>query len=157
MSSGSIPNLFVFLTFVVSGLFVCPASYAQLRPADPLILQFPRDPFVLRGPGSQIGVSARELKPSETEWQTRLRAFTVKQRPSGVIIEQVHVNGPASRAGLLKGDIITEFDGQPVSGLSQFYRVVEETPPGWTVKAIVFRDGKMREISITPTYGVTPR
>jgi S1-C subfamily serine protease len=63
----------------------------------------------------------------------------------------------ASRAGLVKGDIIFEFDGQPVGGLGQFYRVVEETPPGWTVKVLVVRDGNMREISITPTYRVSPR
>jgi len=152
MKSGSIPTLFALLTVVVSGLVLSPTSYAQLRPADPLMRQFPLDRLALRGPGSQIGVSARELKPAETDWQNQLRAFVGKQRPSGVILEVVHAKGPASQAGLMSGDIIIEFDGQPISGVSQFYRVVEETPPGWTVKVNFVRDGKMREISITPTY-----
>lgn len=146
-----------FLGVVVSVLVLSQSSYAQFRSADPFVQRPFWDPFVLRGPGSQIGVSVRELKPSETEWQNRLRAFVARQRPTGVVIEEVHANGPASRAGLVKGDIIFEFDGQPVRGLSQFYRVVEETPPGWTVKVLVVRDGNMREMSITPTYRVSPR
>ena len=150
MKSSSIPTLFVLLVVVLWGLVLSPSSYAQLRPADPVMLEFPFD-RVLRGPGSQIGVSARELKPSETEWRQRLRIF-LASRSAGVIIDEVHVNGPASRAGLMKGDIIIEFDAQPVSGLRQFYRLVEETPPDWTVKVIFVRDGKAREISVTPTY-----
>ena len=149
MKSGSIPTLFVLLVVVLWGLVLSSSSYAQLRPADPVMLEFPFD-RVLRGPGSQIGVSARELKPSETEWRQRL-PFPCESL-DGVIIDEVHVNGPASRAGLMKGDIIIEFDAQPVSGLRQFYRLVEETPPDWTVKVIFVRDGKAREISVTPTY-----
>ena len=157
MKSGSIPTLSVPLAVLVSGLVLSPPSYAQLRPADPVMLQFPADRLALRGPGSQIGVSARDLKPSETEWRNRFRASTTKQPSSGVILEEVHPKGPASQAGLMKGDIIIEFDGQPITGVGRFYRVVEETPPGWTVKVDFIRDGRMRQISITPTYQASPR
>jgi membrane-associated protease RseP (regulator of RpoE activity) len=158
MKSDSIPFVFALLAVVMLGLVVTPSSYAQLPPTDLLNLrQFPMDPFVLRGPGSQIGVSTRELKPPETDWRNRLRAFVARQRPIGVIIEEVHTDSPASRAGLVKGDIIIEFDGQPVRGVSQFYRVVEETPPGWTVTVIFVRDANVREIPITPTIRVSSR
>jgi serine protease Do len=68
-----------------------------------------------------------------------------------VVIEQVRGDSPASRAGLLNGDVVTAFDGQRVVSANQFSRLVEETPPGWTVKIRIVRDGKAREIPITPT------
>jgi len=38
-------------------------------------------------------------------------------RPGGVIVSKVHPNGPAARAGLRKGDVITSVDGQTVDDL----------------------------------------
>ena len=35
-------------------------------------------------------------------------------RPEGVILSEIHAQGPALRAGLRSGDIITAFNGQPV-------------------------------------------
>lgn len=35
-------------------------------------------------------------------------------RPEGVILSEIHEQGPAARAGLQSGDIITAFNGQPV-------------------------------------------
>ena len=105
---------------------------------------------ILRGPGSQIGVSTRDRTPVETRdaagfWS---RWFW---EPNGVIIEQVRSDGPAARAGLMKGDVVTAFDGQRVLSVNQFSRLVEETPPGWMVKITIVRDGKARDIPITPT------
>jgi S1-C subfamily serine protease len=98
-----------------------------------------RDTLILRAPGSQIGVSARDRISLETG-ATSLN----------VIIEQVRANTPASRAGLIKGDVVTVFDGQRVLNANLFSRLVEETPPGWTVKMTIIRNGKVRELSITP-------
>lgn len=94
---------------------------------------------ILRAPGSQIGVSARDRISLETG-----------VTPLNVVIEQVRANSPASRAGLMKGDIVTVFDGQRVLNANQFSRLVDETPPGWTVKMTIVRNGKVRELSITP-------
>ena len=69
----------------------------------------------------------------------------------GVVIESIRQNSPASRAGLMKGDVVTVFDGQRVGRTNQFSRLVEETPPGWTVRMTIVRDGKTREIFITPS------
>src|SRR5688500_14862074 len=98
-----------------------------------------RDALILRAPGSQIGVSARDRISGE-----------MRTAPLSVVIEQVRANSPASRAGLIKGDIVTVFDGQSVLTANQFSRLVEETPPGWTVKMTIVRDGKVRQLSITP-------
>jgi len=134
--------------FVIA-LLLNQTSYAQ-RPSDPPDFRL-FDRLVLRGPGSQIGAIVRDLKPSERETQNWLRAIFAKGRPAGVLIEEVRSNSPASRAGLMKGDLIIEFDGYIVRNAFEFTRLVEETPPGWIVKTVIVRDGRTREISITPT------
>ena len=46
----------------------------------------------------------------------------------------------------MNGDVVTAFDGQRVVRGNQFSRLVEETPPGWTVRMTIVRDGKTREV-----------
>jgi S1-C subfamily serine protease len=109
-----------------------------------------RDTLILRAPGSQIGASTRDRTSAEArETAGFLSRWLVEHE--GVVIENVRQNSPASRAGLMKGDVVTVFDGQRVSRANQFSRLVEETPPGWTVRMTIVRDGKTREIFITPT------
>ena len=49
---------------------------------------------------------------------------------AGVVVEDVRNNGPAAKAGLRKGDVITAFDGERVRSARQFERLVEETASG---------------------------
>jgi serine protease Do len=119
-------------------------TYAQ-RPNpvfDTGIIELERlNGLTLRGPGSQIGVSARD----------RIVAEARDASGFGVILDEVRADSPASRAGLMKGDIVVRFDGQRVERTEQFSRLVAETPPGWTVRMTIIRNGKTRELSITPT------
>lgn len=106
--------------------------------------------FTLRGPGSQIGVSARDrIAPEARDTPGFWEWFAAQQY--GVILDEVRADSPASRAGLMKGDIVVRFDGQRVERAMQFSRLVAETPPGWTVRMTIIRNGKTRELSITPT------
>src|SRR5688572_138822 len=126
-------------------------TYAQ-RPNpvfDTGIIEIERlNGLTLRGPGSQIGVSARDRIPTEARDAAQ---FLNQFAAHGVIIDEVRPNSPASRAGLMKGDIVTMFDGLRVERASEFSRLVAETPPGWTVRMRIVRNGKTRDISITPT------
>jgi S1-C subfamily serine protease len=145
-SALSIAPSLLRLTAVVFLLFL-PASPAHAQFSDVIVA---RDALILRAPGSQIGVSTRDRLSLET----RDAAGVSSRRfvsPNVVVIDQVRANSPASRAGLMKGDVVTVFDGQRVLNANQFSRLVEETPPGWTVKMTIVRDGKVRELSITPT------
>lgn len=137
------PTAVLFLLFLSAS-----PSYSQV--SDMIVL---RDALILRAPGSQIGVSARDRTPAEAQ-ETRDKAtfWTAGVlSPNGIVIEHVRADSPASRAGLMKGDVVTIFDGERVMNANQFSRLVEETPPGWTVKMTIVRDGKVRELSITPT------
>ena len=128
-------------------------TYAQ-RPNpvfDTGIIEIERlNGLTLRGPGSQIGVSARDRIVPEARDASGFREWFAAQLDR-VILDEVRANSPASRAGLMKGDIVIRFDGYRVERASQFSRLVAETPPGWTVKMTIIRNGKTRELSITPT------
>jgi serine protease Do len=66
----------------------------------------------------------------------------------GVLIQDVDPNGPAAKAGLKAGDVITDFNGQQLQGTAQFRRMVRETPPGRNVQITYWRDGKSQTMSI---------
>jgi len=72
-------------------------------------------------------------------------------RPRGVLIEQVHNNTPAAKAGLAGGDIILEVDGQPVNRTNQVQSLVARKHPGDTVELNVRRLN--RNITIKATLG----
>src|SRR5262245_21203542 len=108
-----------------------PAQGGQDRPGE----RQPRDFMVLAGRGSEIGVQIAEGK---TE---------------GVVVEEVRPDSPAEKAGLKKADTIVEFDGERVRGTRQFGRLVQETPPGKTVKATIVRDGRRQTVEIAPREG----
>jgi serine protease Do len=93
------------------------------------------DLMVLAGRGAEIGVRISEAKAG------------------GVVIEEVQPDSPAEKAGLKRSDVIVEFDGERVRSARQFGRLVQETPPGRTVKATIMRDGQKKELQIAPTAG----
>jgi len=111
-------------------LALAPGAAAQRRDGG---VQFP-DILSLEGPGSSIGVTVRDQAGDA----------------SGVLIESVREGTPATRAGLLKGDIVVEFDGERARSARQFTRLVRETPPGRAVKMTVLREGSKRTVDITP-------
>jgi serine protease Do len=94
----------------------------------------PVAPFLsLEGPGSSIGVTVSD------------QAGT-----AGVLIESVREGTPATRAGLQKGDVVVDYDGEPARSARQFTRLVRETAPGRPVKMTVLRAGSKRTLDITP-------
>jgi serine protease Do len=96
----------------------------------------------LLGRGSQIGVSVRDVEPAERDRQ--------KSGPGGVLVEEVRPDSPAAKAGIQRGDLIVEFDGERVRGARQFARAVQETPLGWPVKVVTIREGRRAEVQLTP-------
>jgi S1-C subfamily serine protease len=73
-----------------------------------------------------------------------------QKAPAGVLVEEVRLDGPAEKAGVKRSDVIVEFDGEHVRSARQFARLVQETAPGRTVKAVALRGGQRKEFQITP-------
>jgi serine protease Do len=92
--------------------------------------------------GSRIGVSIRDVEASDSK--------TPKGAATGVIVEEVATDSPAEKAGIRKGDAIVEFDGERVRSVRQLTRLVQETPAGRTVPAVLQREGQRTPVSVTP-------
>jgi len=69
-------------------------------------------------------------------------------RPEGVILSDIHDQGPARRAGLRSGDIITAFNGQPVFDTEGLRFRVATGIVGDEVQLSVRRPGAVLELSL---------
>lgn len=123
--------------FVVLALVLAPVVHTQRtdRPE-----RRSRDVLVEAG-GAALGVSVRDVEPAEAEKQ-KIQA--------GVVVEDVMPDTPADKAGIKRGDVIVQFDGEAVRSASQFTRLVREAAPGRTVKATIVRDGRRSDVQVTP-------
>jgi serine protease Do len=84
-----------------------------------------------------IGVS---FTPSDTE---RARALLkANHADAGVFVQHVESGGPAEKAGIKDGDIITSINGKPVRDGNDLVNTVTATPIGSSVNIGVLRDGK---------------
>jgi S1-C subfamily serine protease len=81
-----------------------------------------------------LGVSIRDIDKEDVD------ALSLPAE-KGAYIESVEEESPAEEAGLQEGDVVVEFDGEAVSSVRQFQRLVKETPPGRNVQLRVWRSG----------------
>lgn len=89
-----------------------------------------------------IGVLPRELSP---ELVKRYGLGT----NTGVFVEGVYRAGPAGRAGILPGTVITRWGDVPVTSVSQLAHLVAQTPVGTTVTVGWMEGTQARTASVT--------
>jgi Do/DeqQ family serine protease len=99
-----------------------------------------RDGQVTRG---WIGVEPQDLSPELAE------NFGIAAG-RGVIITGVLQNGPAAKAGVRPGDVISEVVGRPVGNVAQLLSAVAALKPGEPAALIVTRRDGSQTLSITP-------
>lgn len=99
---------------------------------------------VIRG---WLGVQAQQLAPDVA---TRLGL----NPPRGMIITDIHINGPAHLAGLRPGDIITHINGQLVGDGRQGTNIIADLMPGDSIHVDLVRNGE--KISVTTVAGTRP-
>jgi Tol biopolymer transport system component len=68
----------------------------------------------------------------------------------GVKLAGVRAGGPADRAGLREGDIITEFAGQKIANIYDYTYALDAVKIGEPIEVEVRRDGKTLRLSVTP-------
>ncbi|MDR3714193.1 MAG: Do family serine endopeptidase [Puia sp.] len=93
---------------------------------------------VIRG---WLGLTLQKITPELA------KSFNLKSY-KGSLVSDVFKDGPADHAGLKRGDVITEFQGNPVDNPSILRNDVSLTAPGTQVKLTIVRDGAKRDISI---------
>jgi S1-C subfamily serine protease len=70
------------------------------------------------------------------------------QDHSGAVIGQIVPSGPAERAGLQRGDKITDIDGRPVKSSDDVSAAVAARKPGERAKVTVMRGGDRRTLTV---------
>ena len=101
--------------------------------------QLINDGFVRRG---YLGVY---LQPIDDELHEGLG---LPNNVRGTLISKISKDGPADRAGLEPGDVITEVDGQSVKESSDVVNTVGLKKPKSRLDLKIFRDGKERKIKV---------
>jgi serine protease Do len=66
----------------------------------------------------------------------------------GALVADVTPDGPAAKAGLVKGDLVTGFDGKPINDSRALPRIVAATPIGKTVGIDVLRSGRKQSFHV---------
>ncbi|HWM49135.1 MAG TPA: Do family serine endopeptidase [Xanthobacteraceae bacterium] len=73
----------------------------------------------------------------------------------GALVAEPQANGPAAKAGIKSGDVITQVNGEAVKDARTLARRISSLPPGTSVKLTVVRNGK--EDVLTLTLGELPK
>jgi serine protease Do len=97
---------------------------------------------VEKASGGYLGIGGLDISPE------RAKALNLKEE-RGVEVSSLAEDGPAAKAGVKQGDVVLEFNGQPVQGTAQFQRLVRETPVGRQVKITVWRGGAAQTLTAT--------
>jgi serine protease Do len=92
--------------------------------------------------GSFLGIGVQDI---DADLAKELKLSEVR----GVEVTRVEEDSPASKAGLKKGDVVLEYNGERVEGTQQFVRLVRETPVGRQVKLVISRDGATQTLTAT--------
>jgi S1-C subfamily serine protease len=69
---------------------------------------------------------------------------------TGVLVISVTANSPADRAGLREGDVMLEFDGQPVSSIDALHKLLTADRIGIESRLTVIRRTEKVTLGITP-------
>ncbi len=106
--------------------------------AKNIMEQLKKNGKVIRG---FLGVYIQDLTPA--------MADAMKLKISeGAIIADVQKGGPADKAGIKAGDIVTEFNGEKITDSAHLKNLVAATPPDTKVTLKILRNGKEKEITV---------
>ncbi len=92
---------------------------------------------------SYLGIGGKDIVDND-----RAKSLNLKD-VRGVEVTNVVDDSPAAKAGFKEGDVVWEYNGQPVEGWMQLTRLIQETPAGRQVKIVVIRNGSPQ--TLTPT------
>jgi serine protease Do len=70
-------------------------------------------------------------------------------KPSGALVASVQKDGPADKAGIEARDVILKFDGKTINASADLPRIVGATKPGSKVQVQLWRNGSIKELTVT--------
>ena len=94
-----------------------------------------------------IGISMLDLTQDYYLWQNRITI--PEEAEDGVAVITVEKGSPAEKAGLKKGDIIFEIDGEHTGNIAEFRYELYRHDVGETIEVTFYRDNKKTKAKIT--------
>ena len=113
--------------------FAIPASTARQVVQDLM-----KDGSVQRG---WLGVEIQPVTPEIAE------SLGIKDQ-KGALVSNAQDAGPAKKAGVVAGDIITAVDGKDVTSPKELARIIGGVAPGKAVEITLLRDGKTETVKV---------
>jgi membrane-associated protease RseP (regulator of RpoE activity) len=102
-------------------------------------------PSTQQAPSSQqgyLGIGVETVTPA-LQQQYGLSSAT------GVLVASIDNTGPASQAGIQRGDVITSIDGTPVTTQEEVVNLVETKTAGESISVVVERSGQSLTFQVT--------
>jgi serine protease Do len=144
-SGGPLFNLKGEVVGINSLIFSRTGGYMGLAFAIPIdvamnvVKQIQEKGRVTRG---RIGVQIQEVNRETAD------AFGLA-KASGALVNSVEKGGPADKAGIEAGDIITKVDGRAVNTSSELPRIITQVRPGTKISLQLWRKGATKDVTVT--------
>jgi serine protease Do len=116
--------------------FAIPSNLAKT-----IIPQLQEKGKVIRG---MLGVQVQVVTPELA------KSFGLSE-PKGALVAEVNPGSPAEKAGIQRGDIIVDFNGQAINEMNELPRLVAATKPGTKATVKVLREGKEKTFQVNVT------
>ena len=137
-----------------ASMLASPESVPAQQPAAPPPPPAPGAPPAPRAPedfaveftmfsGNFLGVQVEEVT------RENAGSYGLTGEPRGVGVREVVKGSPAEHAGLRERDVITRFDGEPVTSVRKLTRLVEEAAPEHAARLTILRGGSQQEVTAT--------
>lgn len=90
-----------------------------------------------------MGIAIQEMTPALAQ------SFQLPDiHQGGVLISEVHENGPSAKSGLKRGDVILEYRGEKLKDVNHLRHIVARTRVGDGVEVKVLRDGVEKTLTV---------
>jgi len=137
-SGGALINIKGELVGINTAIFSTSGGYQGIGFAVPTgMAKTVMDSLITEGKVTRgwLGVTIQALTPELA------KQFDLKEE-KGVLLGDVIEGSPAEKAGLQRGDVITELEGKKVEEPNQLRNMVANTPLGKEVRVTIIRDNK---------------
>ncbi|MEZ4279592.1 MAG: trypsin-like peptidase domain-containing protein [Myxococcota bacterium] len=89
-----------------------------------------------------LGLEFQDLDPALRE------VMALPRGVAGALINRLHPDSPASRAGIRRGDLVASLDGRTIRDAGQLFEMLESMTPGQTRVFELYREGRFRKASV---------
>jgi serine protease Do len=143
-SGGPLVNITGELIGINTAIFSRTGGYQGIGFAVPSnMVRLVMDQLIQKGKVTRgwIGVTIQELTPELAQ------QFGLKQS-KGALVSDIVKDSPAARAGILRGDVIVEFNGKEVKDVSSLRNLVSQSKSGSNIRLKILRAGKELTVEV---------